>query len=232
MDAVRAAASTALSLRKAAGIRVRQPLSTLTVVLPDPEPVAGLTSLLAEELNVHDVRLLSVERAHEVGVDVEQQLSVNARAAGPRLGRTVQQVIGAARAGDWTTSEAGEVACGGVALQEGEFQLSTVVSGAGDHDAVAALPGGGFVMLDTAVDEDLEAEGWARDVVRLVQEARRDAGLHVSDRIRLTLTVAGEREPAASRHRDLVARETLATTVEVQRGDVSRDGARVDLRRA
>ncbi|MGJ7442886.1 isoleucine--tRNA ligase [Aquipuribacter sp. MA13-6] len=232
MDTVRVAASTALSLRKAAGIRVRQPLSTLTVVLPEPDPVTGLVPLLAEELNVHDVRLLSVERAHEVGVDVEQRLGVNARAAGPRLGRSVQQVIGAARSGDWTTDEAGGVVCGGVPLQPGEFELTTVVSGARDHDAVAALPGGGFVMLDTAVDEELEAEGWARDVVRLVQEARREAGLHVSDRIALTLTVAAEREPAAQQHQGLVAQETLATSVQVVVGAVGPDGAGVTLDRA
>ncbi len=232
MDTVRVAASTALGLRKAAGIRVRQPLSTLTVVLPEPDPVTGLVPLLATELNVHDVRLLSVERAHEVGVDVEQRLTVNARAAGPRLGRSVQQVIGAARSGDWAADEAGDVVCGGVPLQPGEFELSTVVSGARDHDAVAALPGGGFVMLDTAVDDGLEAEGWARDVVRLVQEARREAGLHVSDRITLTLTVAAEREPAAQQHQGLVAQETLATSVQVVVGAVSADGAGVQLSRA
>ncbi len=190
MDAVREVASVALSLRKSAAIRVRQPLRQLTVVLPEPATVHGLVDLLREELNVHEVRLLSVERAHEVGVEVEQRLQVNARAAGPRLGRAVQQVIGAARAGEWTLGEAGDVVCGGVGLEPGEYELTTVVRGAGEHDAVAALGSGGFVMLDTAVTDDLEAEGWARDVVRLVQDARREAGLHVSDRIALRLRVA------------------------------------------
>ncbi len=142
MDAVREVASVALSLRKAASVRVRQPLRRLTVVLPDPAAVAGLVDLLRDELNVHDVRLLSLERAHEVGVEVEQRLQVNARAAGPRLGRSVQQVIGAARAGEWSLDEAGSVVCGGVELQPGEFELSTVVRGAGADDAVAPLASG------------------------------------------------------------------------------------------
>ncbi len=232
MDTVREVASTALSLRKAAGLRVRQPLQGLTVVLPEPGSVTDLVWLVAEELNVHEVRLLSVERAHEVGVDVEQRLSVNARAAGPRLGRAVQQVIGAARAGDWTAGPGGDVVCGGVELSAGEFELTTVVSGAGDHDAVTALPSGGFVMLDTTVTAELEAEGWARDVVRLVQEARREAGLHVSDRIRLRLTVAPSRQAAAVRHRDLLAHETLATAIEVTTGEVAADGAVVALEHA
>ena len=232
MDTVREVASVALSLRKAAAIRVRQPLQRLTVVLPDPDAVTGLVDLLRDELNVHDVRLLSEGSAHEVGVEVEQRLQVNARAAGPRLGRSVQQVIGAARAGRWSADEAGRVVCGGVDLEPGEFELSTVVRGAGERDAVAPLATGGFVMLDTTITAGLEAEGWARDVVRLVQDARRESGLHVSDRIALHLTVAHERKGAASTHQDLVARETLATEVVVELGDVGRDGATVSLRQA
>jgi isoleucyl-tRNA synthetase len=232
MDSVREVASVALGMRKQAGLRVRQPLATLTVVLPDPDAVDGLTALLVDELNVHDVRLLSVERAHEVGVDLEQRLTVNARAAGPRLGRTVQQVIGSAKAGQWQVDGSGQVVCGGVALVEGEYELSTEVSGAGDHDAVAPLPSGGFVILDTTVSAALEAEGWARDVVRQVQDARREAGLHVSDRIALSLTVDPSREEAARTHRDLVASETLATRLEVNVGEVGRDGAEVRLIRA
>lgn len=232
MDAVREVASVALSLRKGAGIRVRQPLTALTVVLPEPGLVGDLDDLLKDELNVHEVRLLSVGRAHEVGVEVEQRLTVNARAAGPRLGRTVQQVIGAARSGDWSASAEGDVVCGGVPLQAGEYELSTVVSGAGAAEAVAALPTGGFVMLDTTVTDELEAEGWARDVVRQVQEARREAGLHVSDRIDLRLVVSPDRATAAARHQGLIAGETLATGVSVSTGDVPRDGAAVDLSRA
>jgi isoleucyl-tRNA synthetase len=232
MDTVREVASVALGLRKQAGLRVRQPLSALTVVVPDPVAVDGLTGLLVDELNVHDVRLLSVERAHEVGVDVEQRLTVNARAAGPRLGRTVQRVIGAAKQGDWQLDDGGRVVCGGVALEPTEYEMTTEVSGAGDHAAVAALPSGGFVILDTTVTPELEAEGWARDVVRQVQDARREAGLHVSDRIALRLTVAPEREAAATAHRDLVAGETLASRVDVTVGEAPSDGAVVVLERA
>ena len=72
-------------------------------------------------------------------------------------------------------------------LPEGEYALQTVVADAdpADQRAVAMLPGGGFLILDTAVTPELAAEGLARDVVRAVQQARRDAGLAVSDRIAL-----------------------------------------------
>jgi len=75
------------------------------------------------------------------------------------------------------------------------------------------LPRGGFVVLDTAVTPELAAEGLARDLVRTVQQARREAGLDVSDRIALTVTGPADMVDAARTHEALVARETLATSV-------------------
>ena len=73
------------------------------------------------------------------------------------------------------------------------------------------LPGGGFVVLDTEVTPELAAEGLARDLVRAVQQARRDAGLDVSDRI--SLTVLGDQQvwEATVAHQALIVEETLAT---------------------
>jgi isoleucyl-tRNA synthetase len=104
------------------------------------------------------------------------------------------------------------VTAGGVALDEGEYELRLV---AADADRSAPLPGGeGVVVLDTDVTPELVAEGLARDVVRVVQQARREAGLEVSDRIRLTLSAGPEVTAAVEAHRDFVAQETLAVTVE------------------
>ena len=65
-------------------------------------------------------------------------------------------------------------------------------------------------MLDLALDDELRAEGYARDVVRAVQDARKAAGLQVSDRIVLTLDVPAEQLAAVEPHRDFIAAETLA----------------------
>jgi len=81
---------------------------------------------------------------------------------------------------------------------------------AGDEVAAGVLPGGGFVVLDVALTDELRAEGYARDVVRAVQDERKAAGLQVSDRIRLTLTVPADKVAAVAAHQDLIARETLA----------------------
>ena len=98
-------------------------------------------------------------------------------------------------------------------LEPGEFELTQQVGGsedAGDRYACAMVSTGGYVVLDTELTPALEAEGFARDLIRLVQDERRNAGLNVSDRIRLSLTVPADKVSAVEAHRDLIARETLA----------------------
>ncbi|MEK6311591.1 MAG: class I tRNA ligase family protein, partial [Curtobacterium sp.] len=212
MDRVRDVASKGLALRKATGKRVRLPLATLTLVVPDPSAVEPFADILRDELNVKRVVLEQQAEESLAQYGIERKLTVNARAAGPRIGKQVQQVIPAAKRGDWVATQSG-VTVGGVDLVEGEYSLDLTV--ADESVAVAFLDGGGFVVLDTVTTPELEAEGLARDVVRAVQQARRDADLDVSDRIVLTLGVSDDASDAVRTHRDLIAGETLATAVEV-----------------
>jgi len=216
MDRAREVASATLGLRKTRSLRVRQPLPALTVVVPEPGALRPFGTLLADEVNVKAVRLVHLDSDEAAGLGVTRRLTVNARAAGPRLGREVQAVIRASKSGDWTAEAGGPVVCGGVALREGEYTLSTVVAdSAAEHRAVAVLPGGGFVVLDTDLTVELTREGLARDLIRSVQQLRRDAGLAVGDRIRLTVRATGEPAAAVTGFVDLIAAETLAVDVSV-----------------
>jgi isoleucyl-tRNA synthetase len=219
MDQVRDVCSTGSALRKGASLRNRLPLSSLTVVVSGARRLKGFEDVVADELNVKSVRLLDDDHPDAASYGVSQRLTVNARAAGPRLGREVQTAIRAAKAGEWTVSDAGVVTAGGLVLQDGEYTLETVASG-GEGSATGLLPGGGFVVLDTAVTPELEAEGVARDLVRAVQQARRDAGLDVSDRIALTISADPADAAAARTHAELIRRETLATSFDVREVDV------------
>ena len=227
MDQVRAVCSTGSSLRKAEKLRVRLPLPQLTVVTNDPEGLRPFTGIVADELNVKAVTVLDVAEAHESDFGISQRLVVNARAAGPRLGRDVQTAIKGSKTGDWSVADDGTVTSGGLALVEGEYVVETVVDveQAGSH-TTGMLPGGGFVVLDTDVSPELEVEGAARDLVRAVQQARRDAGFDVSDRISLEVTGAELVYRAVLGHRELVTGETLATELSVTPNldDLDRDG--------
>ncbi|RPF22183.1 isoleucine--tRNA ligase [Myceligenerans xiligouense] len=224
VESARAVVSQTLALRKANGLRVRQPLKSLVVAVPDPDGVAPFAELLASELNLKSVELVAFSPEVAASYGITERLAVNARAAGPRLGKGVQAVIKASKAGDWTKTAGDDgiahvvvrTADGDVELLASEYELATVVGeDAGADVAAAVLAGGGFVVLDLALDDDLRAEGYARDVIRDVQEARKAAGLHVTDRIALTLAVPGEWVEAVRGHEALVAAETLADSVAV-----------------
>jgi isoleucyl-tRNA synthetase len=205
MDAIREVASAALSLRKARALRVRLPLASLTVATADALSLSSFADLVKDEVNVKDVIFTD-----DVAAYCEQVLTVVPRALGPRLGKQVQQVIKAVKAGDWELVDGAPVAAG-IALRPGEFELKLVAS---DVQNSAPLPAGaGVVVLDTAVTPELAAEGLARDVIRVVQQARRDAGLDVSDRISLVVSAADAVRTAVETHREFIAGETLATSL-------------------
>jgi isoleucyl-tRNA synthetase len=222
MDRVREVVSTAHALRKANGLRVRQPLRELRVALPHPQLARPFTRLIESEVNVRSVAVHSIDDASASEFGVWTRLDVNARAAGPRLGRSVQTVIRAAKAGDWEQTDAGVVVRtpdGEVPLLETEYTLAAAVRDEeGDEVAAAVLPERGFVVLDIALDDELRAEGYARDVVRAVQDARKAAGLDVTDRIALALTVPAEHVAAVEAHREFIAAETLALELAVAEG--------------
>ncbi|MCP2251001.1 isoleucine--tRNA ligase [Lentzea aerocolonigenes] len=205
MDEVRDVCSTALSLRKANKLRVRLPLARLTVASPVAGTLEDFAEIVRDEVNVKEVSLTT-----DVDAYGQFQLVVNARAAGPRLGPNVQKVIKAVKAGDWSEVD-GRVVAAGVELFEGEYEQRLVAT---DPAATAALPGGaGVVVLDTVVTPELEAEGVARDLVRVVQQARKDAQLDVSDRITLTLELPDAVRSAVEPHLPFVQSETLTSSV-------------------
>ena len=216
MDTVREVCSATLGLRKAEQLRVRLPLSTLTIATAQAEALGrhpGLADIVRDEVNVREVRVIDVADAAAADFGVQQKLTVNARAAGPRLGRDVQTAIKGSKSGDWSVAEDGTVTSGGLELVEGEYTLETVVSDAGGASQATAMlrgHGGGFVVLDTAVTPELAREGLARDLVRGVQGARKDAGLEITDRISLTVVGDDEVWEAATEHQKLVMDETLA----------------------
>ena len=238
METVRAVCSTGSSLRKEKKIRVRQPLQSLTAAIAN-EQFAQLETafgakgadyfakIVKDELNLREVILVNAQDANPADYGISQQLKVNARAAGPRLGKQVQTAIKASKSGDWTIAEDGTVTVafdtidGGLALVDGEYELVTVVASSDDgteREAAAVLPGG-FLVLNIELTDELVAEGIARDTIRAIQQARKDAGLNVSDRINLTVSAPQDTLEALRTHEELVTGETLAVSLDLTEGE-------------
>jgi len=228
MDQVRDVCSVASSVRKAKKLRVRLPLPKLTVAVQDPDALRPFAELIADELNVK-----AVELTDDIDAYGRFEVAVNAKVAGPRLGRDVQAAIKAVKAGESVVNPDGTLSAGPATLQPAEYTTKLV---AAEPEWTAALPeGAGLVVLDGTVTPELEAEGWAKDRVRELQGLRKSSGLEVSDRITLTMSVPAERREWAETHADLIAGEVLATGFafgEPADGTEIGDGVRVSITKA
>jgi isoleucyl-tRNA synthetase len=213
-----------LAARSQAKLKVRQPLRAAVVVATGAERAAvqRFAEIVREELNVHELRFVS--EADELG---QVEVKPNYRTLGPRFGRQMPLVAAAVAALD--PARVAETLRGG----DGDVAISV---GGQDHRLTAEdllitmkplegyqveREGSHAVALELEIDDELRAEGWARDIVRAVQSARQGAGLEVTDRIVLTLDGDASLIGAARAHEAYIAGETLAVEV----GYESLDGA-------
>ncbi|MFN9332246.1 MAG: isoleucine--tRNA ligase [Planctomycetota bacterium] len=206
MDRVRDACSVGLALREAKKLRTRLPLREVTLAGPGAiELVEHFRGLICDELNTK-----SIKADGDYGRYASLRLSVDAQSLGPKLGPKMKDVLAATRTGAWKlVGDAAEI--GGAVLAKGEYVLQLVPK---DGITAAALSTNDVVLvLDTNVTPELEAEGVARDFVRLVQQARKDAGLHVSDRVHVAFEADAATTAAVQAHAAYVSEQVLATSL-------------------
>ncbi|WP_029076818.1 isoleucine--tRNA ligase [Kaistia adipata] len=205
MDLARTVASAALSIRTVKNLRTRLPLRCLTVAHPGFEKLALLKDVIADEVNVKEVVLAADPAAYGAVV-----LAVDPK-IGKRLGKNLKDVLNAARAGEWEDLGGGRYAVAGQTIEPGEYELRFKANEG--LDAVAFDGAAGVVVLDTQVDEALEREGVARDFIRLVQTARKEAGFNIADRIHIEVKIANGLGGALVDHAETIRAETLAETL-------------------
>ena len=202
MDRVRDACSVGLALREHKKLRTRLPLPSVTLAGGDASAMAPFVHLLQDELNVK-----KVDFAADIAAFGGFRLQVDAKSMGPVLGAKMKDVLAATKTGAWKLNgDRAEI--GGCTLEKGQYVLQLVPK---DGITAAALSTNDVVLvLDTNVTPALEAEGAARDFVRLVQQARKDAGLHVSDRIELWVATDAATEASLKEHVSYVQEQVLA----------------------
>jgi isoleucyl-tRNA synthetase len=208
MDLAREVSSATLGLREARRLRVRLPLRKLTVAHPDADILTPFKDIIAEEVNVKEVVLSDEPSAHGT-----RELKVNPK-IGAKIGARIKEVLPAAKEGRWQEREDGRVEIAGIVLDKSDFAMRLIT-----REGVAAEPiakGQGLVVLDASIDPLLQEEGRARDFVRLVQNARKDAGLAVTDRIALTAKLEGALADAVKHHADYVMGETLSVGLDLE----------------
>ena len=218
MAAARKAVELARTLRSQAGHRVRQPLATAWLAIPDRglDLDGELLALVADEINVK-----AVERIGNESELVERRVKPLLPKIGKKLGGAIPAVMAAAREGAFEIHDDGSVTLAGQALAPDEVEIlaSPRPGTAVAHDE------GLVVVIDTELTPELIAEGDARELQRAIQDLRRDAGLALDDRIDVWVANLPD---AVAAHLDSVAREVLADAINVgspDGGEPTTDGS-------
>jgi isoleucyl-tRNA synthetase len=215
MEAVRLTVELGRAARAQAKAKVRQPLRRAVIVANEAERAAieARADLVTAELNVKELDFVTDESEL-----VSYEAKPNYRALGPRFGKKMPQVAAAVAALDAAhvaavLAEGGEI---GIAIDGTDHSL-------GPDDITLALQplegyeveaeAGHAVALQLELDDELRREGLAREIVHAVQNARKEAGLEITDRIALTLAGDPDLLEAAQTHQDYLANEVLATSV-------------------
>ncbi|OIO53500.1 hypothetical protein AUJ46_04855 [Candidatus Peregrinibacteria bacterium CG1_02_54_53] len=189
-------------IRAGKKIKVRQPLQKAVVALPPALAKIALTAedrqLLASELNVKDL-----EFTDDPGALATRIAQVDARKVGPRLGARVQEIIKAGKSGDFTVREDGAI----LILDEVLAPDEVAITYRGAEGADMAADHGVIVSMDTTVTDTLKREGLVRDLIRIVQKLRKEAGLHFTDRIALQIDGLPD---VLKEHGKIIAQETNA----------------------
>jgi isoleucyl-tRNA synthetase len=197
MAAVRGVVSLGHRARSTSGLKVRQPLRRLVVA--GAAAAEAHVDEIADELRVKEVEFGAVEAS-------ELRVKPNLRLLGPRLGAELREVRAALEAGQFEELEGGRFRVNGHELEPDEVLVERV----GLEGWAVASEDGVTVALDTTVDDELRLEARVNDLIRDVQVMRKNAGLEITDRIRLWIP-GPELLPFADR----IAAETLAVSVEL-----------------
>jgi isoleucyl-tRNA synthetase len=210
MDLARDVCSGVMTLRETHRRRTRLPLQSLIVAHPSAQQLDRLAGLIAEAVNVKSVTFTA-----DVGRYGTKEIKVNPK-LGARLGAKFKDVLAAQRANQWTQLPDGRVEIAGVVLEAADSEIR--IKSAPNVVAEPIDAWRGVVVLDITVYPELRSEGWARDFVRLVQQARKEADFDITDRITVTARGAPQLIEALEKHAAYVAGETLALKVDLAAG--------------
>ncbi|MEO7427859.1 MAG: isoleucine--tRNA ligase [Acidimicrobiales bacterium] len=200
--------------RTDAKVRVRQPLSRALLLHPGDALSADVVGEIASELNVKEL-----EDVDTLSGLMSWTVIPNFRALGPRLGSRVNDVKHALADADGSALQRQLEAHGFIEVAGERLSSDEVEVRASRHDAFALAEDSGWaVALDLELTDALRREGTARELVRALNDLRKDAGYEIADRITVRLAAPAEVAAAIEEHSSWIAGEVLATDLAL--GDV------------
>ena len=214
MDVTRDICNAAHSVRNRVNIRVRQPLREIKIIGSAAANIGlgndKILEIIKDEVNVKGIKGQEEQKITDFA---NYKLQINFPVLGKRLPEKIKQIIPASKKGEWKQGADGKIEIAGETLEKTEFTLLLEPKLEYKDKAQPLSTNDALVILDTTITPELEAEGYARDLVRLIQQARKNAGLNVADRINLRLRVADKLTLALNSHRSYIADQVLAASV-------------------
>lgn len=193
--------------RSKANIKVRQPLSRIELILPEtmkPEVIEDQLEAIQEELNVKNIEFL--DNPSKIAT---AYVSPNAKILGPKYGHQVQDIIREAKKGNFQ-----RLANGGVKVLDFELGSEEIIVGYQGKSGFDVEYDQGIVLaLDTTITEELKNEGIARDLVRFIQDMRKEAGYELTDRIIVGIEASEKLLKQIKPFEDYIKKETLAKEI-------------------
>ena len=207
MDKVRDICSVALAIRDKKNLRVRLPLNSLKIIGKNIEGLKKYKDIIQEEVNVKNI-----EFSEEINDLAEFKIQIDFKKLGTKLGKKIQEVSKAARAGDWKNLDNGKIELSNEILEKNEYEIKLFPKNTDSTSAISTNDA--IVILDTNVTEELEIEGIARDLVRMIQQNRREAGFDVSDRVKIVIKSDYKKlKTAIEKHGSYIKEQTLGTSI-------------------
>jgi isoleucyl-tRNA synthetase len=219
MDLVRSICSTALAIRDNKNLRVRLPLQSLTVIGKSANKIKDFHEIIAEEVNVKEINFIE-----DISQFADLKLQINFKKIGAKFGAKIKEITQATKENNWQKIDDKTIEIAGIKLVDDDFELKLTTKNYDEKKLVInALPTNDFlVSLNIEITTELEDEGISRDIVRAVQQNRKDANLQITDHIELTIFSDNPRILAvAKNYSDYIKSQVLANNIIISEKNIN-----------
>ena len=211
MEKVREACRAALNIRHNAGIRVRQPLQSVTFVGLGVKNLSDeMQQLVLDEINVKEWINLDKNLISHYG---NFKLQLHLPIIGKRIPQNVKDIISNTKAGNWKIQD-NKVVAGDIDLFQGEYTLKLEPKESTLNNCCAIDSNDGLVVLDLEINNELQLEGIARDIIRFIQQTRKEVGLNVTDKIE-SIVISNDKliSEAINHWKKFICEQTLSNDI-------------------
>jgi isoleucyl-tRNA synthetase len=207
MDLIRNICSIALFIRDKYKLRVRLPLANLRIISEKSQEIADFTDIIKDEVNVKNI-----EFSNEISKLAEFKLQLNFKKIGSKFGPKMKEISIAAKKNDWQKLENGDIKIAGEILSQDDFEIKLTTK---DPEKIFPLPTNDcLIELDLNITEELKNEGISRDIVRLIQQDRKEMDFDISDQINIVISCSDKLQKIILDNNDYIKNQTLGKKIE------------------